>query len=86
MAAIEACVPVAGYQFADNAVPLMLAPVRVLRDPSRSKKEEDLMAKSTGKKRTKAKVRKNVVEGVAHIHATFNNTIIMITDRHGNAI
>ena len=44
------------------------------------------MAKSTGKKRTKAKVRKNVVEGIAHIHATFNNTIIMITDRHGNAI
>ena len=44
------------------------------------------MAKSTGKKRTKAKVRKNVVEGIAHIHATFNNTIIMITDRHGNAV
>ena len=44
------------------------------------------MAKSTGKNRTKAKVRKNVVEGIAHIHATFNNTIIMITDRHGNAI
>ena len=44
------------------------------------------MAKSTGKKRTKAKVRKNVVEGIAHIHATFNNTIITITDRHGNAI
>ena len=33
------------------------------------------MAKVQTKKRTKAKVRKNVLEGVVHIHATFNNTI-----------
>ncbi len=39
-----------------------------------------------GAKRTKAKVKKNVTEGVAHIHASFNNTIITITDRHGNAL
>ncbi len=44
------------------------------------------MAKAPTKKRTKPKVRKNVAEGVAHIHATFNNTIITITDRHGNAL
>ena len=44
------------------------------------------MAKVQSKKRTKAKVRKNILEGVAHIHATFNNTIITITDRHGNAV
>ncbi|GJL82790.1 MAG: 30S ribosomal protein S11 [marine bacterium B5-7] len=43
------------------------------------------MAK-TVKKRTKAKVKKHVVEGVAHIHASFNNTIITISDRHGNAL
>ena len=30
--------------------------------------------------------RKNVIEGVAHIHATFNNTIITITDRSGNTL
>jgi small subunit ribosomal protein S11 len=36
--------------------------------------------------RTKKKVKKTVVDGVAHIHATFNNTIITITDRQGNAI
>ena len=30
--------------------------------------------------------RKNIVEGAAHIHATFNNTIITITDKAGNAI
>ena len=32
------------------------------------------------------KVKKNISDGIAHIHATFNNTIIMITDRSGNAI
>ena len=32
---------------------------------------------------TKRKVRKNVVKGVAHIKATFNNTIITITDTTG---
>ncbi len=36
--------------------------------------------------RTKKRVKKNIPEGVAHIHATFNNTIIMITDRQGNAL
>lgn len=41
------------------------------------------MAKVT---KSKKKVKKNIVEGVAHIHASFNNTIIMITDRQGNAI
>ena len=41
------------------------------------------MAKVT---KTKKKAKKNIVEGVAHIHASFNNTIVMITDRQGNAI
>ena len=36
--------------------------------------------------RTKKKVRKNIAEGVAHVYATFNNTIITITDRQGNAL
>ena len=40
------------------------------------------MAKQT----TKRKVRKNVQTGVAHIQATFNNTIVTITDTHGNAL
>jgi len=34
----------------------------------------------------KRKLKKNVVEGVAHIHSTFNNTIVTITDNNGNAI
>lgn len=36
--------------------------------------------------RTKKRVKKNVIDGIAHVHASFNNTIIMITDRQGNAL
>lgn len=43
------------------------------------------MAKASSS-RTKKKVKKNVADGVAHIHASFNNTIITITDRQGNAL
>ncbi len=34
----------------------------------------------------KRKSKKSVIDGVAHIHASFNNTIITITDRQGNAL
>ena len=37
-------------------------------------------------KQRKRKVKKNVPEGVAHIHATFNNTIVTLSDKDGNAI
>jgi small subunit ribosomal protein S11 len=40
------------------------------------------MAKPTKKK----KIKKTVVDGIAHVHASFNNTIITITDRQGNAL
>ena len=40
------------------------------------------MAEASSKKR----VKKVVVDGVAHIHASFNNTIITISDRQGNAL
>ncbi|MDR0552845.1 MAG: 30S ribosomal protein S11 [Holosporales bacterium] len=36
--------------------------------------------------RIKRRERKNIVNAVAHINATFNNTIITIADEHGNAI
>ncbi|MBZ4201515.1 MAG: 30S ribosomal protein S11 [Methylovulum sp.] len=36
--------------------------------------------------RTRKKIRKEVVDGVVHVHASFNNTIITITDRKGNTI
>ena len=36
--------------------------------------------------KSKKKVKKHVVDGIAHIHASFNNTIITISDRQGNAL
>jgi len=36
--------------------------------------------------RARKKIKKNVAEGIAHVHASFNNTIITITDRQGNAL
>jgi small subunit ribosomal protein S11 len=42
--------------------------------------------KKSGPGRARKKEKKNVVVGVAHVAATFNNTIITITDGAGNAI
>ncbi len=42
------------------------------------------MAKT--KARAKKKVKRNVSDGIAHVHASFNNTVITITDRQGNAL
>jgi small subunit ribosomal protein S11 len=36
--------------------------------------------------RTKAREKKNIVQGIVHIQSTFNNTIVTITDTQGNAI
>lgn len=36
--------------------------------------------------KTRKKVKKHVVDGIAHIHASFNNTIVTITDRQGNSL
>ena len=39
-----------------------------------------------GARGTRKKITKTVVDGIAHIHASFNNTIITITDRQGNTL
>ncbi|TCS81522.1 30S ribosomal protein S11 [Tepidibacillus fermentans] len=44
------------------------------------------MAKRKTTTRTKRRDRKNIEHGIAHIQSTFNNTIVTITDPHGNAI
>jgi small subunit ribosomal protein S11 len=44
------------------------------------------MAKTVAATRVRKKVKKNVAEGIVHVHASFNNTIITITDRQGNAL
>jgi small subunit ribosomal protein S11 len=36
--------------------------------------------------RTRKKVKRDVSDGIAHVHASFNNTIVTITDRQGNAL
>jgi small subunit ribosomal protein S11 len=41
---------------------------------------------STSGAKTKKRVKKNVAEGVAHIQASFNNTIVSISDRQGNVL
>ena len=43
-------------------------------------------AQSAAASRTRKKAKKNVSDGIAHVHASFNNTIITITDRQGNAL
>ncbi len=37
-------------------------------------------------KKSKKKTKRTLLDGVAHVHASFNNTIITITDRQGNAL
>jgi small subunit ribosomal protein S11 len=39
-----------------------------------------------GAKGTRKKITKTVADGIAHVHASFNNTIITITDRQGNTL
>ena len=43
-------------------------------------------SQQVAQQRARKKVKKVVTEGIAHVHASFNNTIITITDRQGNAI
>ena len=46
------------------------------------------MAKGAGKKtrKTRKKILRNIPKGIAHIQATFNNTIVAITDTQGNVV
>ena len=44
------------------------------------------MAKQPTQTRVRRREKKNITAGVAHVNATFNNTMITITDAQGNAI
>ncbi len=44
------------------------------------------MAKPAAARNTRKKVKKSVSDGIVHVHASFNNTIITITDRQGNGL
>ena len=50
------------------------------RNPAQQQKSQQAAA------RMRKKVKKNVSEGIAHVRASFNNTIVTITDRQGNAL
>ncbi len=41
---------------------------------------------ATPSSKSRKKVKRTVIDGMAHIHASFNNTIITITDRQGNTL
>jgi len=43
-------------------------------------------ASASNASRVRKKVKKVVADGIAHVHASFNNTIITITDRQGNTL
>jgi small subunit ribosomal protein S11 len=47
---------------------------------------KDQKQKDQKQQRVRKKIRKSVSDGIAHVHASFNNTIITITDRQGNAL
>ena len=54
---------------------------------AREKKAEgQIEEKPTDKVARKRKGKKNISEGIAHIHSTFNNTIVTITDYQGNVL
>jgi small subunit ribosomal protein S11 len=44
------------------------------------------MNKPAAANKGKKKIKRVVTDGIAHVHASFNNTIITITDRQGNAL
>jgi small subunit ribosomal protein S11 len=52
------------------------------RNPTQQQKAQQASAAA----RVRKKVKKNVSEGIAHVQASFNNTIVTITDRQGNAL
>ena len=52
------------------------------RNPTPQQKAQQVSAAA----RVRKKAKKNVAEGIAHVQASFNNTIVTITDRQGNAL
>jgi len=51
-----------------------------------AQKASGMSSGSTANKGGKKKARKNLSHGVCHIHASFNNTIVTISDADGNAV
>ena len=50
------------------------------------KKEQQAASATATRARSGKRSKKQVADGVAHIHASFNNTIVSISDRQGNVL
>ncbi|VAX76780.1 30S ribosomal protein S11 [Buchnera aphidicola] len=44
------------------------------------------MSKKIAHRHIKKRIKRQILDGIAHIHASFNNTIVTITDRQGNTL
>ena len=72
---------------AAEAVPAEIAPAAEEEAKSSAPTAAELLADDFGDAKViKAKKSKNVTHGIAHIRATFNNTLVTITDMQGNPI
>ena len=58
---------------------------KVDKKEKQTKEKKALKVEPTKSKRKK-KAKKNIISGIAHVNATFNNTMILITDMEGNCI
>lgn len=61
-------------------------PVTAPQTPPAAAKEEGVTPPAAPKPAARAKTKRSVGSGIVHIHATFNNTIVTITDKQGNTI
>jgi small subunit ribosomal protein S11 len=77
---------------AEKAAPAAEAPAAPLLNPDAPKKDQkrDIFAEIGGGEEEikihKAKGSKNIARGIVHVTATFNNTLVSVTDPNGNSI
>jgi small subunit ribosomal protein S11 len=73
---------------APSTAAILVSWVRIAACQPEAQLEEETMAKEAAATaaRTRKRERKNISSGVAHVNATFNNTMITITDAQGNTI
>src|ERR1043165_3988851 len=57
-----------------------------MADATDEKQKPESQEKANERAARRKRGRKNIAEGVVHIHSTFNNTIVTITDYQGNVI
>ena len=86
-----AAAPVAPATPAAPAAPAAPAPQAEEAAPKKDDKKRDIFAEIAGAEETqikvhKAKGSKNISRGIVHVTATFNNTIVSVTDSNGNTL